>query len=332
MNRTIPWLLCGASLLVALPTDAAPPDDPNSIVTVQVENDAVSTLKGTSDQYYTSGLRVGFTSPTGVLDNTFLGKLGHAAFGDGTQRIAVDITQSIFTPRDTQLSPPDPTDRPYAGYLTSNISLIQDSDTARNVVQLSLGVIGPDAQGEEVQNGFHSIIGDTSNKGWDYQLPNEFAIETLAERTWRYPVAQFYGLETDVLPSATVGLGNVRDYVQAGVGFRLGQGLRSDFGPPRIRPGLSGADAYVATRPFVWYVFGGVDGQLVAHDEFIDGETFHDTVHVQRKPEVGEFEAGLGIIYHGVRVSYTQVWQTDEFHGQKGGLFSFGSLAASVKF
>src|SRR5277367_1486973 len=33
-----------------------------SIWTFQVENDAVSTLSGTSDQYYTSGLRLGWTS------------------------------------------------------------------------------------------------------------------------------------------------------------------------------------------------------------------------------------------------------------------------------
>ena len=36
--------------------------DPDNIFTVQVENDAVSTLKGTSDQYYTSGIRLGWTS------------------------------------------------------------------------------------------------------------------------------------------------------------------------------------------------------------------------------------------------------------------------------
>ena len=41
---------------------AAPLQDTSNIVTVQVENDAVSAFRGTSDQYYTSGRRVGWTS------------------------------------------------------------------------------------------------------------------------------------------------------------------------------------------------------------------------------------------------------------------------------
>ena len=47
---------------------------------------------------------------------------------------------------------------------------------------------------------------------------------------------------------------------------------------------------------------------------------------------MGEFEAGVGIIWHGVRITYTQTWQTEEFNGQKGGLFNFGSLALSTRF
>ena len=131
----------------------------------------------------------------------------------------------------------------------------------------------------------------------------------------------------------TVGVGNVRDYLQTGVSFRLGQGLNSDFGVPRIQPGLSGTDAYAQTRPFAWYVFAGADGQAVARDLFLDGNTWRSGgPHVSKKWYVGEMQAGLAVMYRGLRVSYTQTWQTEEFHGQKGGLFNFGSLAVSAKF
>ncbi len=33
---------------------------------------------------------------------------GRAVWGDGVQRISIDLSQSIFTPRNTQLSPPEP--------------------------------------------------------------------------------------------------------------------------------------------------------------------------------------------------------------------------------
>ena len=75
------------------------------------------------------------------------------------------------------------------------------------------------------------------------------------------------------------------------------------------------------------------DGQLVAHDEFLDGSTFGSSnAHVSKKWYVGELMAGVGVIWHGVRITYTQTWQTEEFHGQKGGLFNFGSLALSTRF
>ncbi|MEJ1976279.1 MAG: lipid A-modifier LpxR family protein [Acetobacteraceae bacterium] len=113
--RTI--ALATAATLLALPTAwAQPPEDTANIVTLQIENDAVSTLRGTSDQYYTSGLRLGWTSGTNQVPG-FLDDAGHAVWGDGVQRVSLDLTQSIFTPRNTQTPNPSRQDRPYAAIL-----------------------------------------------------------------------------------------------------------------------------------------------------------------------------------------------------------------------
>ncbi len=321
-----------AALVIVAPGHAAPPQDPAGIFTLQIENDATSTLKGTSDQYYTSGLRLGYTSGTSAVPDALAG-LGRAVWGDGVQRISFDISQSIFTPRDTQISPPNPRDRPYAGYLNATLGLLHDSDHARSLMAVTLGVVGPSALGRVVQNGFHDIIGDTPNRGWSAQLKDEPAVELLVERTYRLPMAQFHGIETDALPALTAGVGTVRDYVQAGVSFRLGQGLDSDFGAPRMRPGLSGSDAYTPTRPLAWYVFAGADGQGIARDVFLDGSTFRGRgPSVDKRPYLGEVQAGLAAMFYGVRVTYTQTWQTESFKGQKSGLFNFGSLALSARF
>ena len=135
-----------------------------------------------------------------------------------------------------------------------------------------------------------------------------------------------------MLPAATAAAGNVRTYAQASALFRIGQGLESDFGVPRVRPGISGSDAYTPSRPFVWYLFGGGDGQAVANDITLDNEDAPYFTNVAMIHDVGEVEAGAALIWHGVRVSYTQVFQTHEFVGQKGGLHQFGSLAAAVRF
>jgi hypothetical protein len=322
-----------AALLALAGTAQAQPVPPDtaSIITIQVENDAVSTLKGTSDQYYTSGIRVGWTSGADVIAP--ITEFGHAIWGGGTTRVSIDIDQSLFTPRDTQRDPPNPQDRPYAGELLADFGLIHDSATTRDLIALSLGVVGPSAQGEGLQNGFHSIIGDTANRGWHYQVQDQPAVNLLVQRTYRLPIAEIGPIETDILPAVTAAGGDVRDYVQIGGQARIGQGLTSDFGTARIEPGLNGSDAYTNTRPIAWYAFAGVDGQAVGYDVSLDGSTFRNTTpSVHRVWDVGEIEGGAAILLYGFRVSYTQTWQTQEFRGAKAGLFNFGSLTLSAKF
>lgn len=324
-------LLATAGALLAAPlADAQPSADAAGIWTLQDENASITSNK-LSDRYYVNGLRLGWTSPTDAVPD-FAARMGHILWGDGRQRISIDLSQSIYTPADTQATPPDPHDRPYAGVLTGDFTLLQDGDDWRSMLGAQIGLVGPGAGGEEIQNGFHDVIGQGPNRGWNYQIHNEPVVELLSQRVYRVPIADFAGLETDTLPDLEVGAGNLRVYALTGTIVRLGQGLTSDFGPSRVRPGLTGGDAYTPTRPFAWYVFAGFDGQAVAHDITLDGNTFESSAHVSRQPWVGEAEAGLAFILHGVRVSYTHVVQTQEFHGQHGGLHQFGSLSLSARF
>lgn len=335
MHRSATLALATALSGLAAAAAADPPQDPHTIATLQVENDAVSTRRGTTDEYYTSGLRIGLTLGTDATPAA-LSSIGQSLWGgNSVSRVSLNLSQSIYTPHNTQLSPPNPRDRPYAGWLRGDVQLITDKDTSRSVLGLSLGVVGSAALGEEVQNGFHDIIGDPSTKGWSSQLPNEPTIQLLAGRTWRVALGQIGGLETDALPAVELGVGSVRDYVQAGAVFRIGQGLGSDFGVPRIAPGFSGGDAYTPTRSFAWYVFAGGNGQGVLRDMFLDGGAFRDTPSSGvpgHRGLVGEAELGAAVMWGGVRVTYVQVFQSPTFNAQRAGLFNFGSLSASVRF
>jgi lipid A 3-O-deacylase len=304
-----------------------PAADPASIVTVDVENDAVA---GT-DRDYSSGLRVNYVSPTGDLPD-FVARAGHVLWGNGQQRISIGLSQSIFTPYDTQIDPPLPFQRPYAATLTANFALIQDTQDYRSVLGLDLGMVGPAALGREVQNGFHELIGDTPNRGWAYQIHNEPLGEITSERTYRVSMGNLAGLETDILPELTIGLGNERVYAQTGGLVRIGQGLTTDFGASRIRPGLTGSDAYTPSRGFVWYLFAGIDGQAVGHDITLDGNTAESSAHVTRTPFVGEAEGGVAVVAYGVKLTYTEVVQTHEYRDQYSGLFQFGAVTLSTRF
>ena len=327
--RTIP-ALAAALLLPAAAAWAQPKPDTASILTLQDENASISAGNPT-DRLYTNGLRLEWTSPTGMVPG-FLADLGHSLWGDGLQRIGAGLSQQIYTPIDTNAVPPNPRDRPYAGYLAANFTLLSDTDAHRSVLTLSLGIIGPGAGGEDLQNGFHDLIGQGHAHGWAYQIPNTAAIELLHERTWRIPLGNVSGLEADFLPALTVGIGDVRDYAQVGATVRIGQGLKSDFGVPRVRPGLSGGDAYTPTQPFAWYLFAGVDGQAVGYDMLLQASPFRSGPHVDAIWDVGEVQAGAAIMAYGMRLTFAYVVQTDEFHGQRGGLHQFGSASLGVRF
>ena len=135
-----------------------------------------------------------------------------------------------------------------------------------------------------------------------------------------------------MLPALTLGVGDVRDYVQAGVTLRAGQGLGSDFGVPRLRPGLSGGDAYTPTRPFAWYVFAGVDGQAVGYDLLLQSAPFRSGPHVSPVWDVAEGQVGFAVMASGMRLTVAYVVQTQEFQGQPCGLHQFGSVSLSVRF
>jgi lipid A 3-O-deacylase len=210
--------------------------------------------------------------------------------------------------------------------------LLSDTEGHRSVLMLSLGVIGPASGGEALQNGFHDLIGQGHDSGWGSQITNVPAIELLHERTWRIPMGSVAALDTDFLPALTVGIGDVRDYLQIGGTMRVGQGLDSDFGVPRIRPGLSGGDAYTPTRPFAWYLFAGLDGQAVAYDMLLESTPFRSGPHVGALWDVAEFQAGAAVMAYGVRFTLAYLVQTPEFEGQRGGLHQMGSASLAMRF
>jgi lipid A 3-O-deacylase len=323
-------MLAVTCVLPTLAAQAQPAPDTAAIWTLQDENASIS-AGNITDRLYTNGLRLGWMSPTTKVPN-FLEDLGRALWGEGQQRVGFDLSQQIYTPVNTALVVPDPHDRPYAGLLLGNISLLSDTENTRSVLMLSLGLIGPGSGAENLQNGFHNLIGQEPVRGWGGQIQNTPAFQLLHERIWRLPLGTIGAFETDALPALTVGVGNLRDYVQVGVSFRFGQGLNSDFGVPRLRPGLSGGDAFTPTRPFAWYVFAGADGQAVGYDLLLQSSPFRGGPHVSRIWDVAEMQGGFAIMAYGMRLTFAYVAQTQEFNGQSGGLHQFGGASLSIRF
>jgi lipid A 3-O-deacylase len=208
-------------------------------ITVLDENDS---LFFNSDKHYTQGFRVSDLHPVrtpgfwnGAFD--FLGSFAPIFAPGGDRQGSLFLGQSIFTPKNTRISPPDPRDRPYAGWLYVGTSLLQQTDKGvLENFELGLGFVGPGALGEQVQNTFHQFIAAETAKGWGSQLQTEVGAVVSYERKLRIPLLGDNGFGLDIIPQAGATVGNIFTYADIGGLLRIGKGLAADYGPARVRP------------------------------------------------------------------------------------------------
>ncbi|MBX9946703.1 MAG: lipid A deacylase LpxR family protein [Reyranella sp.] len=334
----------------APPRTSATEDEQRSIYTFQVENDVFNRL-GRSDSDYTSGLRLGWLSPAltelpaGVIAATTLPTFfGEAPATSVIRRIGVSLGQNLYTPADTFTSQPIYNDRPYAAWLYAGFALQytykrpdktgKDEPVRLDTLQIDVGVVGPAAGGEFVQNNFHTLIGVARANGWANQLHNEPTVGLTFERRWRTGRSLFIEdpkLEFDFIPRVGAAIGNVATYASVGGTARIGKELRDDFGPSRARPALPGSEAFIGDGSFGWYLFAGIDVQAVARNIFLDGNTDGNSLSVGHRPFVGEAQVGIALLYGGARFTYTQVLRTPEFY-QQDRFTQFGSVNVTFRY
>ncbi len=335
------------------------------VVNLQVEND----MFGGSDRHYTHGQRLAFVSDTEgpcVRENTakieglFLSagtwieqkvepfiKNVNPAFEGFNTKISISAGLNIFTPEDIAAQNLIEDDRPYAGWLYLGFGFISDSKI-KNVkwnflrslfpqkatldnFEVNIGIVGPWSFADETQTEWHGLFGLQKPNGWNRQLKNEPGQVLSYERKWRLIPKSNSILEYDVTPNLGASLGNVYTNLVTGATLRIGKNLLTDYGPPRIRPGLQGSDFFQAPKGFSWYLFAGAEGRVVGRNIFLDGNTFADSHDVEKENLVGDLQTGIVFSYNNLRFGYTNIFRTKEFEKQREE-DDFGSFNLSYRF
>ncbi len=297
------------------------------------------------DRHYTQGLRLSWLSGSlaggGFWDRSF-DALGvvlpmYRSEAGSQRRFEWQVLgQSEFTPTDIHVLPPDPNDRPYAAWLYTGGNWLQENDGhSLHNLEAQLGVVGPAALGEQVQNGYHALAGFRKAAGWKYQLRNRAALQFSYDYHRRIGLDFGSGFGVDLVPEAGVSLGTVMRYADIGALLRIGNALHADYGPEHIRPAPSGT-AYVDERALVdgklhFYLFAGAQGRRVFYNRFIDGaqELGND---LGRKQEVADFVGGGSLfITRRLRADLSAVLRTAEYSGQPSRDL-YGSAEFSYQF
>ena len=334
LTATLAALLPGAAIAQDSPrtTPIAPAP---AVVTGITENDLYG--PDNRDRHYTNGLRFGWMS----ADDAVPGWARSLADGlplldpGAAHRIGWTLAQSMFTPQNKAASAPVLSDRPYAAWLYGGLKLQTERPDRLDTVELDVGMVGPAALGQQVQDDWHQLIGVSGANGWSHQIKNEPGLDLILERLWRVPLTT--GADdsdepgVDLVPNAVASLGNVFTYGGGGLTVRFGNDLRADFGPPRISPAAPGSDSFHPRQGFGWYVFAGTEGRAVVRNITLDGNTFADSQSVRKRPLVADLQGGVALMYDNARLTYVLTARSKEFYGQNGYDY-FGSLELSWAF
>ncbi len=319
------------TMAISSPTLAAQTQkkDDKGVFNVVFEND----IFAGSDSDYTNGVRFAWISSEENMPRWTQSVANALPMASGgNKRISIAAGQSMFAPEDLSRRDIVAGDQPYAGWLYGSVGMISDTDKTLDNVMLTLGVVGPLSFAEPTQKFVHHVVDSPQPNGWGNQLKNEPGIMLTYERKWRnfFQISP-YGLGADVTPQLGANLGNINTSAAAGATFRLGYDLPSDYGPPRIRPSLPGSDFFAPSEALGAYLFTTIEQRAVARNIFLDGNTFADSPSVDKKHFVSSIQVGGALTYGETRLSYTQVFMTEEYDTQKHPSV-FGALTLSHRF
>ena len=283
-------------VLLLLPTVTAA--QPARTLRLEVENDWLAlkpSLPLPTDWDYTSGLAVVFETA--------------AARPSYTTRRRWTLGQRLYTPHRFSTRP-RAGDRPFAGWLYVGGRFEKEERHRVRAVEAEVGIVGPQAFGEETQNGFHRLLGVSERAGWVNQLPFEPGFAVRAEEARRFHAQGPAGVAVEVRPALLVGAGTIWSGVAAGT--------RVYVGPSHPRGWQPRAEA-------------GVRGEWVLRNEFLDGTAFRESMRAERIPFVGEAHIGVSLGWGPVTAGYRVVARTREYEAQHEP-HAYGALSLTVAF
>ena len=174
------------------------------------------------DRYYTSGI---------FLNYRYLAKNNNKNLEK--RIIEWQIGHQMYTPNNPTFIRIDMQDRPFAAYLYSSFGIkkVYKNNVILNT-KLQLGIIGPEALGQNLQRFIHNIYGYKEPVGWKYQIKRALGLNLGTE--YIYFLGKNKSNTFDVSWIGKGNLGTVHTDFSTGFNFRIGliplQGIDNSIG------------------------------------------------------------------------------------------------------
>lgn len=306
----------------------------HNYLSLSYENDLIGNGE---DSNYTNGVRLTYfdveTPMPPVID--MLAEAIPTFDINQTTSTFFTLGQNLYTPSDISIRQNQNADRPWAAWLYGSVGLATVTKNHLDELEFTLGIVGPEALGEQTQKFVHRHISNSEiPKGWNNQLSFEPGLIGSWRRRWPVWYAKkLNDFRLRVEPDINISFGNVYTYAGTGATISLSPNKRLiQDTPPRVRPAMAGTGFFdTPDKKLSWSLFAGFDGRAMARNIFLDGNTFKDSHNVNKKYLVADTNIGAALTYDDYRLSYTLNYRTREFDGQDDPSI-FGSLTFTTRF
>jgi hypothetical protein len=312
---------------------------------VTMENDFL----GGTDIYYTNGLRVELSFNNPEFEK-FFKKLGY-----DLSDFFLLCSQNIYNTSNNDDGSLRPNEPPNAGVLHCGgavNSYKMDKTKARlrsmQRIEATLGAIGKYSFAQQVQNGFHRIIGD-KEVNWDYQLADRFFVNVGFQKHIKIGEGDLYGNsepEYNVIINAGGNAGSFTNFVNAGImiNYRLLGTLIDMYVGNKMTPSLIEELAMMSLESRLkriicgssnWSLnlFFGADARYVFNNNRLDGSLQHFT---ESEPLIIDLKAGVVVRYRKVFFELGMVRRSSEWNSTNGSRdaapHTYGMASLTVRY
>ena len=270
------------------------------------------------DRWYSSGGRIDWLSlpPKAPVGAVSCSSLPSSLRQPGNRRFG-SFGQDIYAQNDRLNTAINQADRPVGAYLylqhgRSVDSPLTNGRGARAMAKIEIGVTGPAALGEQVQNGLHDILGVERVEVWGNQIRPRLgvnlhisctALRAHVDPEHRNPLVLHAGYHASV--------GNI--LVEAGLALAISGG--PDGARMRL-PQTARLANPITPKIRRWGVIAGVSVRAVAWDALIDGDTFGYDNQIRSRPLQAVAFIGIGLSLGSKwQLSYALMRRTIDFEG-----------------
>jgi len=272
-----------------------------------------------TDEQYSEGVDVELVMPW-IKDFPLSRALVHPHFAD--IKYGIGAEQAGYTPFDLPSEGMPVNDRPYAGTFMLK-SFLMANDAAmlqRFSTTLSIGIIGPWAQADNLQKAAHVITDNVQPPGWRYQVKNDLILNY--QVNYEKEIAAYRNLLL-VNAEATARAGTFSDRAGGGLVFIAGI-FESPFSS--VRSKHSRLQLYVYDNPLV---------EVVGYDATLEGGMFnHDSPYKFTgdgiSPVVFSNRMGLVLGLQHFHFEYYENYVTNQFRG--GPVHLYGGVQIAYLF